>query len=125
LIKPDNLQYFYDQKEVSSRVFNMHYYMNIAWKFTSYLAVIVFGYACVTTYKQNRDIWDHAARAVQPKKREGGKATLDEHGALKVSIDGEELETSKLSSVDQLLHKAIKFMTTDKVKGQEEYAFYT
>ena len=124
MIKPDTRQYFYDQKEVSGRVFKMHYWMNMAWKFTSYLAVVVFGYACVTTWRQNRDIWDHAARVVQPKQREGAKALIDQQGSLRVSIDGEELVQSKeLGSVDNLLHQAIAFMSTNP-QGKEEYAFY-
>jgi len=73
LIKPDNLQYFYDQKEVSGRVFTMHYRMNLAWKLTSYLAAAVFVYACATTWKHNSDIWDYAGKVVQTQKREGAK----------------------------------------------------
>lgn len=65
MIKPNNLQYFYEEKEESQRVFNYHYRINMIWKFTSYAAVVVASYAIWLTWKQKRDMWKYAANVVQ------------------------------------------------------------
>lgn len=40
-IRPDTMQYFYEEKEMSQRVFKMHKSMNLLFKYTTYLAAAV------------------------------------------------------------------------------------
>ena len=48
MIKPNNIEYFYEEKEISDRVFNYHTYMNLMFKFTTYFAFSVAIWAVYT-----------------------------------------------------------------------------
>ena len=64
MMKPNNLQYFYEEKETSERVFKYHRRLHLVWKYTSILAFFVTSYAISVSVKQNHDMWEAAAQIV-------------------------------------------------------------
>ena len=108
MIQPNNLQYFYEEKETSQRVFNYHYRINLVWKFMTYAAVVCGTYALWFTWKQNRDMWQVAANVVQKIEKSGGQTIKNSDGSIQILFDGKIVDTidkdlSKINQIDAII----------------------
>jgi hypothetical protein len=83
-IKATNIDWFYEEKEKSQRVFRMHYGMNMAWKYLTYCSVSIAIWAIYTAQQQQKDMWNFAGKVVAPIERRGGETSKNEDGTIKV-----------------------------------------
>ena len=96
------MQYFYEQKETSERVFRWHHNMNLVWQYTTYAAFVVFIYAVYFHTSQNKEIWDSAKDLVARDKREGGKTQVKQDGSVDLIIEGK-----LIANIDQKSDQSI------------------
>ena len=88
MIKPNNLEYFYEEKETSERVDNYHRYLNILWQIAATSTAIFAVFAFVRHNKEQQEIWDTAEQVVSQVEKRGGRTGIRDDGSVVIEIDG-------------------------------------
>lgn len=100
MIRPTNLEYFYEEKETSESVYLYHQRLNAAWRIATYLFAAGACWAMYKTYEQHRDIYEAAGTVVKPKTSAKGAATrAKDDGSIEVLVDGRVVDVITESNI--------------------------
>ena len=88
MVRPNTMEYFYEERETSERVFAYHRRIHLMWRFCTYTAVIVGIYAFYQAKKREKDMWEAAEQVVQRAESRGASAQTQSDGSIEISIDG-------------------------------------
>ena len=100
MIRSNNLEYFYEEKETSENVYRYHQRLNSLWRVTSWFALVFACWAFYKAYEQQQEIWDAAGKVVIPKTREvGARTRRTQDGSIEVIVDGKLIDLISPSSL--------------------------
>lgn len=92
MLKPNNLQYFYEEKETSERVFAYHRRMHLLWRYTCVTMFFVSSYFLFIQLKQNHETWESAYTVVRNAEERGCKTVVQADKSVSIFIDGKLVE---------------------------------
>lgn len=134
MIRPNNLEFFYEEKETSENVYLYHQRLNALWRLTTCFACVFAVWAFYATYRQKSEIWSAAGAVVVPKTTAKGAATRwNEDGSVEVALDGKVIDViteANLSdnngseSLQPTLRRAIAYAVAAKAQGKPLRDFY-
>ena len=100
MLRSNNLEYFYEEKETSENVYRYHERLNSLWRVTSWFGLTLACWAFYKAYEQQGEIWDAAGKVVVPKTREAGARTrTTQDGSIEVFVDGQMIDVISPSSL--------------------------
>ena len=108
MLKPNNLQYFYEEQETSEKVFTYHKRLHLLWRYTCFGMALVSSYFLFISLKQNHEIWESAFTVVRNAEERGYKTVLQADKSVQIFIDGKIVEVippdiQKLATVEYKL----------------------
>jgi len=129
-IKPNPLEYFYEEKEISERVFDMHTTMHMVFRVGLTCGFAVAVWAAYTWQKQQKEIWEYAGKVTERVHRGPRRAEVQEDGSVVVKVDGSTLEVipsdfaelPSVCNVDLCLRQAIFHLA--QTESPQDYDFY-
>ena len=134
MIRPNDLEYFYEEKETSEKVYQYHQRLNAMWRFATSFAVVFAAWAFYKAYEQQEEIWSAAGAVVIPKtSAKGGTTRVRDDGSVEVVVDGKVVdvitdsnmsEDRKPGELQSTLRQAIAYAITAKTKAKKLQDFY-
>ena len=64
MLQPNNLEYFYEEKETSERVFDLHRKLHLLWKAATLFTIGFVIWAFERAHRQNKAMWNAAGNVV-------------------------------------------------------------